>query len=65
MSKASSAPEAVVERSEAGLSAGFMGRVVVHKAGPKHPAYKHGLRSRELIEMRKEINDFARFARKL
>jgi hypothetical protein len=36
-----------------------------HKAGPTHPAYKHGLRSREWIEMRKEINDFARFAREI
>jgi hypothetical protein len=36
-----------------------------HKAGPTHPQYKHGLRSRECIEMRKEINDFARFARRL
>jgi hypothetical protein len=32
-----------------------------HKAGPTHPAYKHGLRARAWIEMRKEINDFARF----
>ncbi len=30
-----------------------------------NPAYKHGLRSQEWIGMRKEINDFGRFARKL
>ncbi len=36
-----------------------------HKAGPTHPAYQHGLRAREWTEMRKEINDFARFARSL
>ena len=36
-----------------------------HKAGPSHPKYKHGLRSQEWTEMRKEINDFARFARSL
>jgi hypothetical protein len=36
-----------------------------HGTGIANPAYKHGLRAREWTEMRKEINDFARFARKL
>jgi hypothetical protein len=36
-----------------------------HGPGTANPAYKHGLRAREWIEMRKEINDYARFARKL
>ena len=36
-----------------------------HGPGTANPAYQHGLRSREWIEMRKEINDFARFAREI
>jgi hypothetical protein len=34
-----------------------------HKAGPTHPQWKHGLRSREWTEMRKQMNDLARIAR--
>ena len=31
-----------------------------HGAGKANPAYKHGMRTREWVEMRKAINDFAR-----
>ena len=31
-----------------------------HGAGKANPAYKHGIRSREYVEMRKAINDLVR-----
>ncbi|SDJ14708.1 glucans biosynthesis protein [Lutimaribacter saemankumensis] len=31
-----------------------------HGSGKKNPAYKHGLRSQELVEMRKAINELVR-----
>ena len=36
-----------------------------HKAGPSHPSWKHGMRSREWIGTRKHINELAREARKI
>ncbi len=34
-------------------------------AGPTHPNYKHGMRSREWVETRKAVNELAREAREL
>ena len=31
-----------------------------HKAGPNHPRWKHGLRSREWVEERRRLNDLVR-----
>lgn len=36
-----------------------------HKAGPTHPSWKHGMRSRQWIETRKYINDLAREMREI
>ena len=36
-----------------------------HGAGKANPAYKHGVRSREYVEMRKAINDLVRSERDL
>ena len=36
-----------------------------HGAGKANPAYKHGIRSREYVEMRKTINDLVRREREL
>ncbi len=36
-----------------------------HAAGAEHPNWKHGLRSREWEETRKEINEFVRMERDL
>ncbi|RYH06531.1 hypothetical protein EU800_23610 [Tropicimonas sp. IMCC6043] len=36
-----------------------------HKAGPSHPSWKHGMRSREWIEVRKYINELTREAREI
>lgn len=36
-----------------------------HKAGPTHPSWKHGMRSRGWIEARAEINDLVREAREI
>ena len=34
-----------------------------HGTGKANPAYKHGIRSTEWVEMRKAINDLARIER--
>lgn len=34
-----------------------------HAAGKNHPSYRHGIRSREWIEARREINELVREAR--
>ena len=34
-----------------------------HPAGKAHPSWKHGLRSREWIEMRRLVNELGREAR--
>jgi hypothetical protein len=36
-----------------------------HGAGKANPAYKHGIRSREFVEMRKATNDMVRSERDL
>ncbi|MFD0981519.1 hypothetical protein, partial [Tropicimonas aquimaris] len=36
-----------------------------HKAGPTHPSWKHGMRSREWVETRKYINQLARETREI
>jgi len=36
-----------------------------HRAGKTHPSYRHGLRSQEWIEVRKQINDLARETREI
>ena len=36
-----------------------------HKAGPSHPQWKHGMRSREWVETRKEINEICREGREI
>lgn len=36
-----------------------------HGPGKANPAYKHGMRTREAQEMRKDINDLVRLAREL
>ncbi|CUK17374.1 hypothetical protein RUE5091_04111 [Ruegeria denitrificans] len=36
-----------------------------HAAGPSHPSWKHGERSRETEEMRKTINELIRADREL
>lgn len=36
-----------------------------HGAGPDHPSYRHGMRSQELIEVRKQINDLVRETREI
>lgn len=36
-----------------------------HAEGPSHPAWKHGMRSRAFVAMRKEINDLARETREI
>lgn len=36
-----------------------------HEPGPAHPSWRHGLRSREWIEARAEINELAREAREI
>lgn len=36
-----------------------------HKAGPTHPQWKHGMRSREWVETRKAISELAREAREI
>ncbi|WP_157440925.1 hypothetical protein [Aestuariivita boseongensis] len=36
-----------------------------HGPGRANPAYKHGMRSREWIEMRKQINDLARMEKEI
>ena len=41
----------------------FHGAGGEHPAGKDHPSWKHGMRSREWIEMRKAINDLARETR--
>lgn len=34
-----------------------------HPSGPAHPSWRHGLRSREWIEARRDMNDLARQTR--
>ncbi|WP_157667257.1 hypothetical protein [Roseovarius mucosus] len=36
-----------------------------HRAGADHPSYRHGMRAREWIEARREINDLVREAREI
>lgn len=36
-----------------------------HGPGKANPAYKHGMRTREALEMRKDINEHVRMARAL
>lgn len=36
-----------------------------HPAGPAHPSWKHGLRSRAHVAMRKEINTLARETKRI
>ena len=36
-----------------------------HSPGKDHPSWQHGMRAREWTEMRKEINDLVREARKI
>ena len=36
-----------------------------HNAGKNHPSYRHGLRSKEWIGVRKEINDLSREIREI
>lgn len=36
-----------------------------HPAGKAHPAWKHGMRSREWIEMRRLVNELVREAREI
>ena len=36
-----------------------------HRAGPSHPTWKHGMRSRFWVEMRRATNELAREARSL
>ena len=36
-----------------------------HKAGPTHPRYRHGMRSREWVETRKAISELVRMEREV
>jgi len=36
-----------------------------HHAGQEHPSWRHGMRSREWIEVRREINEMVREAREI
>ncbi|MGX0975933.1 hypothetical protein ACSSVY_001643 [Roseovarius sp. MBR-51] len=36
-----------------------------HRAGADHPSYRHGMRAREWIEARREINDLVRETREI
>ena len=36
-----------------------------HKAGPAHPSWKHGMRSREAVEMRRAIAQLVREVREI
>jgi hypothetical protein len=36
-----------------------------HPPGKDHPSYRHGMRSAEWIEMRKEINELVRWEREI
>lgn len=36
-----------------------------HPAGKAHPSWKHGMRGREWIEMRRQINELVREAREI
>lgn len=36
-----------------------------HQAGPSHPTWKHGLRSKEFVEARREANRMARDLRSI
>lgn len=36
-----------------------------HRAGKEHPSWRHGVRAREWIETRREINDLVREAREI
>jgi hypothetical protein len=36
-----------------------------HRAGPTHPSWKHGMRSREWVEMRRTVNELVRETREV
>jgi hypothetical protein len=36
-----------------------------HRAGPSHPTWRHGMRSRAAVEMRKQANEAVREVRRI
>jgi hypothetical protein len=76
MSKAHAAPRCTAQSRRTGLRcqgpavAGwtvcrFHGARGGHPAGPDHPSWKHGMRSREWIEERRMLNELVREAREI
>lgn len=52
-------------RSQAGLCAASTGQAGGHGAGPSHPRWAHGLRSREWTETRRLVSELARETREI
>ncbi len=76
MSKAHAAPRCTATSKRSGIRCKgpavrgwsvcrFHGAGGGHRAGKDHPSWRHGMRAREWIEMRKEINALVREAKEI